>query len=128
MIDVHLEHGPKVPNPHSLMHLYSTNGAVQDVDASATAYSYRESIFNHVILAMDPDASTMPANIDWVRGYWDALRPHSAGGAYVNFMMDEGTDRVQATYRDNYPRLQQVKAEYDPQNVFRINQNIKPKA
>ncbi len=127
-VDVHLKHGPQVPNPNSLMHLYSTNGAVQDVDSAATAYSYRESTFNHVILSCDSDAERMPANIEWVRGYYDALRPHSAGGAYVNFMMDEGTDRVQATYRDNYPRLQQVKAEYDPQNLFRINQNIKPKS
>ncbi|MGD9711533.1 MAG: FAD-binding oxidoreductase, partial [Thermomicrobiales bacterium] len=127
-IKVHLDHGPKVPNPNSLMHLYSTNGAVQDVDSAATAYSYRESTFNHVILSFDSDAEKMPSNIEWVRNYWDALRPHSAGGAYVNFMMDEGGDRVQATYRDNYPRLQQIKAEYDPQNVFRINQNIQPKA
>ncbi|MEZ4495845.1 MAG: BBE domain-containing protein [Thermomicrobiales bacterium] len=127
-MDVHLKHGPQVPNPSSLMHLYSTNGAVQDVDSAATAYSYRESTFNHVILSCDADAAKMPDNIQWVRGYYDDLRPHSAGGAYVNFMMDEGSDRVQATYRDNYPRLQRIKAEYDPQNIFRINQNIKPKS
>ncbi len=127
-MDVHLTHGPQAPNPSSLMHLYSTNGAVQDVDSAATAYSYRESTFNHVILSCDADAAKMPDNIAWVRGYYDDLRPHSAGGAYVNFMMDEGSDRVQATYRDNYPRLQRIKAEYDPQNIFRINQNIKPKS
>jgi hypothetical protein len=58
--------------------------------------------------------------------YWDALHPHSAGGAYVNFMMDEGDARVRATYRDNYERLTQVKAQYDPENFFRVNQNIPP--
>ena len=63
---------------------------------------------------------------DWAKEYWDALHPYSAGGAYVNFMMDEGVDRVQATYRDNYDRLAAIKAKYDPRNLFRVNQNIKP--
>ena len=63
---------------------------------------------------------------DWTIGYWEALHPYSAGGAYVNFMMDEGQARVKATYRGNYDRLAQVKATYDPDNVFRVNQNIHP--
>lgn len=125
-INVHLEHGPKVPNPNSVMHLYSLNGAIQDVGSDETAYSYRDAPFTHVMLTEDSDASRMPGNIAWVRDYWDALRPHSAGGAYVNFMMDEGGDRVKATYRGNYPRLQKIKRQYDPDNLFRVNQNIKP--
>ena len=60
------------------------------------------------------------------KDYWDALHPYSAGGAYVNFMMDEGQERVQATYRDNYERLAAIKEKYDPDNLFRVNQNIKP--
>jgi FAD/FMN-containing dehydrogenase len=64
---------------------------------------------------------------DWTVGYWEALHPFSAGGAYVNFMMaDEGQERVRATYGDNYDRLAKIKAEYDPENVFHINQNIRP--
>ena len=58
----------------------------------------------------------------------NALHPHSAGGAYVNFMMDEGEDRIKATYKDDYPRLATIKKKYDPQNLFRVNQNIKPAA
>ena len=58
--------------------------------------------------------------------YWEALHPYSAGGAYVNMMMDEGPDRVRASYRDNYDRLAAVKAAYDPENVFSVNQNIRP--
>ena len=54
------------------------------------------------------------------------MHPFNPGGAYVNFMMDEGQERVQATYRDNYERLAQIKAEYDPENLFRVNQNILP--
>ncbi|MCA1790990.1 MAG: BBE domain-containing protein, partial [Thioalkalivibrio sp.] len=60
--------------------------------------------------------------------YWQALHAHSSGGAYVNFMMDEGQDRVRATYRDNHPRLARIKAAYDPNNLFRVNQNIEPNA
>lgn len=75
---------------------------------------------------MDPD----PANVDrirnWARGYWEALHPHSAGASYINFMMEEGADRVRATYDGNFERLQQVKAKYDPENFFHVNQNIPP--
>jgi FAD/FMN-containing dehydrogenase len=127
-IDVHLAHGPQVPNPNSVMHLYSVNGAIQDMGADSTAYAYRDAPFIHVMLTEDGDAEKMPGHIAWVREYWDALRPHSAGGAYVNFLMDEGSERVQATYRGNYGRLRQVKQQYDPHNLFRINQNIPPAA
>jgi FAD/FMN-containing dehydrogenase len=73
-----------------------------------------------------------PANADliknWTIAYWDALHPLSEAGAYVNFMMDEGVDRIRAAYRDNYDRLVQVKNQYDPTNFFHVNQNIKPSA
>ncbi len=79
-----------------------------------------------VIVGVDPD----PANADkitaWTKDYWAVLHPYSLGGAYVNFMMDEGIDRVKATYRDNYDRLLEIKRKYDPNNFFRINQNITP--
>ncbi len=66
-------------------------------------------------------------NIDWARGCWSAMRPFSTKTAYINFMMEEGQERVQASYRGNYDRLAQVKAKYDPNNLFKVNQNIKPK-
>ena len=64
---------------------------------------------------------------DWARGYWDDLDPHSAGGACVNFMGDEGDARVRAAYRGNYDRLVEVKTRWDPDNLFRRNQNIPPR-
>lgn len=67
----------------------------------------------------------LPLN-NFGKDYWNALHPFSAGGAYVNFMMDEGEERVAATYGDNYKRLMEIKAKYDPHNLFRVNQNIKP--
>ena len=65
---------------------------------------------------------------DWAVDYCEALHPYSAGGAYVNMMMDEGQERVRASYRDNYDRLAQIKGQYDPDNMFRVNQNIEPAA
>jgi hypothetical protein len=65
---------------------------------------------------------------EWAVDYWEATHPYSAGGGFVNFLMDEGEARVRATYRDNYDRLASIKAAYDPDNVFRINQNIPPRA
>jgi len=116
----------EVPTPQSTMHLYPIDGAVHDVGAEETAFAYRDATWSGVIVGVDPDPDQADTLRDWAVGYWDALHPHSAGGAYVNFMMDEGHDRVQASYRHNYPRLARVKAAYDPTNFFRVNQNIPP--
>jgi hypothetical protein len=62
----------------------------------------------------------------WARDYWSALHPFSAGGGYINMMMDEGEDNVKAAYRGNYTRLAATKKGVDPENLFRVNQNIKP--
>jgi FAD/FMN-containing dehydrogenase len=77
-------------------------------------------------LAADADPANNERNIAWVRYYWDAVHPFSAGGGYLNMMMDEGNERVMASYRDNYARLVQVRNHYDPENLFRVNQNIRP--
>jgi FAD/FMN-containing dehydrogenase len=125
-IAVHLQHGPHVPNFLSLMHLYPLDGAVQRVGRYETAYSYRDAQFVHIIAGVDSEPTAMPEHMKWVREYWSALHPHSAGGGYVNFLMDEGEDRVKATYRDNYERLVELKRKYDPNNLFQMNQNISP--
>ncbi len=122
----HVEHGSRVPNMFSTMHLYPVNGAAQRVGRNDTAYSFREAQFAEVIVGVDPDPANKEKITAWCKQYWEALHPYSAGGAYVNFMMDEGQERVQATYRDNYERLAAIKRKYDPQNFFRVNQNIRP--
>lgn len=91
-----------------------------------TAWSYREAVWSGVIGGVDPDPANAQTIKDWCVGYWEALHLHSMGGAYLNFMMDEGQERVQATYRENYERLAKIKAKYDPGNFFHVNQNIKP--
>lgn len=128
VIDIHLNHASQLPTVHSTMHLYPINGAAHRVGKNDTAWSYREANFAEVIVGVDPDPANSERMIEWAKGYWKALHPYSAGGAYVNMMMDEGQERVQAAYRDNYSRLARIKASYDPDNLFRINQNIKPAA
>ena len=125
-IALHSKYGSALPSMHSTMHLYPIDGAAHRVGRNDTAFSYRESKWAEVIVAVDPDPAKINGMIPWVKDYWSALHPHSAGGAYVNFMMDEGQERVQATYRDNYDRLVAIKKKYDPNNVFHVNQNIRP--
>lgn len=125
-IAIHLQYGTDLPSELSTMHLYPINGAVQDVGAHETAFSYRDVTFSRVIVGVDPDPANVGRITEWAREYWAALHPHSAGGGYVNFMMEEGRDRIQATYRDNYDRLVEVKRRYDPTNLFHVNQNIRP--
>ncbi len=127
-VQVHAKFGAAMPTMKSTMHSYPIDGAVHDVAAEDTAWAYRNSTWGSVFAGVDPD----PANVDTIRSwsidYFEALHPYSAGGAYVNMMMDEGQERVKASYRGNYDRLARIKAAYDPDNVFRVNQNIQPAA
>lgn len=125
-INLYVEHGAKLPTLLSTMHLYPINGAAHRVGRDDTAFSFRDSTWAQVIVGVDPDPANKDRIIAWAREYWDALHPYSAGGAYVNFMMEEGQERIKATYRDNYRRLAAVKGKYDPDNLFRVNQNIEP--
>jgi len=127
-IDIHLKYGLKTPSALSLMHLYPIDGAVHRVDSNATAWSYRDVTWSMSICGIDPDSANADRITSWAKNYWRELQPFTAGGAYVNFMMEEGQERVQATYRDNYDRLASVKKKYDPTNFFRVNQNIRPAA
>jgi hypothetical protein len=117
-----------MPSWKSGSHVYPIDGAAHDVGASDTPWAYRDATWSQVIIGVDSDPASAPALREWAVGYWEAVHPYSAGGAYVNFMMDEGQDRVQATYGANYERLARAKATYDPDNVFRVNQNIRPAA
>jgi FAD/FMN-containing dehydrogenase len=123
-IDEHLKYGEQLPTLHSTMQLYPVDGATRRVGRHETAFSFRDAKWSMVIVGVDPDPANTEKITAWTKDYWAALHPYSLGGAYVNFMMDEGIDRVKATYRDNYDRLLEIKRKYDPNNFFRINQNI----
>jgi len=112
----HIEHAAKMPTLHSSMHLYPVNGAAHRVREGDTAWSYRDAQWSQVIVGVDPDPANRELVTDWARAYWDALHPYGAGGAYINFMMEEGEGRIRDTYRGNYDRLAAAKARYDPQN------------
>jgi hypothetical protein len=109
------------------MHLYPIDGAVHDIATSATAWGHRGSQWSMVMAGIDVDPAKAGTVTRWAKDYWAALHPFNPGGGYVNFMTeDEGAGRVAASYGSNYTRLQQVKRRYDPQNLFRVNQNIVP--
>ena len=125
-VRLHARFGSQMPSMKSTMHMYPIDGAAHDVAAGDTAWSYRDANWGAVFAGVDPDPANRDAISRWSIDYNEALRPYSAGGAYVNMMMDEGEDRVRASYRDNYDRLARIKGTYDPENLFRVNQNIAP--
>jgi hypothetical protein len=127
-VAAHAKFGAEMPTWKSTMHLYPIDGAAHDVGASDTAWAYRDAKWGSVFAGVDPDPANAGAIRDWTVDYFDALHPYSAGGAYVNMMMEEGEERVRASYGDNYDRLAQIKATYDPENLFHVNQNIRPAA
>ena len=122
----HLEFGSKIPTPLSQMHLYPVSGAAGRVKKDATPWAYRDAKYAGVIVGVDPDPSNATKITKWCKDYWEALHPFSSGGAYLNFIMNEGQDRIKASYKNNYGRLTEIKGKYDPENFFRINQNILP--
>jgi FAD/FMN-containing dehydrogenase len=109
------------------MHLYSIDGAASRVGNDETAWGYRHAKWAQVVAGVDPDPANAEAITEWCRAYSDALKPYVLAGGYSNFAMDE-PDRVRGMYGANYDRLAQVKAQYDPGNVFSVNQNIAPAA
>lgn len=125
-IKLNVKYGNKLPTPHSTMHLYPINGQVHNKKNDDTAFSYRDANWAQVIVGVDPDPNNGEKLANWTREYWTALHPFSAGGAYINFLMEEGEDRVRASYRENYDMLAKIKSKYDPMNLFRVNQNIEP--
>jgi FAD/FMN-containing dehydrogenase len=125
-VSLHARYGAAMPTMKSTMHLYPVDGAAHDVAPSDTAWSYRDATWNAVFAGVDPDPANVAAIRRWSVDYHEALHPYSAGGAYVNMMMDEGRERVRASYRGNWSRLARIKAAYDPDNTFRVNQNIEP--
>ena len=125
-VKIHARFGPDMPTMQSLMHLFPIDGAAHDVASSDTAWNYRGAQWGSTFAGVDPDRANADAIRNWSVDYHEALHPYSAGGAYVNMMMDEGQERVRAAYGDNYDRLAGIKATYDPNNLFRVNQNIQP--
>lgn len=125
-IKIHIKHASQLPTPFSTVHLYNISGAAAKVNKEATAWNYRDANYAMVIVGVSDNEDDKEKITDWARNYWSDLHPYSLGGAYVNFLMEEGEERIKASYGDHYKKLAQIKAKYDPENLFRVNQNIKP--
>jgi FAD/FMN-containing dehydrogenase len=126
-IDVHLQFHDSAPTWKSTMHLYSIDGAGSRPANDETAWGYRHAKWAQVVAGVDPDPANAGAITEWCKAYSDALKPYVLAGGYSNFAMDD-PDRVRGMFGANYDRLARVKAQYDPGNVFSVNQNIKPAA
>ena len=128
-IDVHIAEAAKAPSEISLMHLYPIDGAAMRVAKDETPWGGRNATFSMAIAAVDPRPSQAEKLKSWGRAYWNAVHKFNPGGGYVNFMdADEGEARVKASYGEHYERLAAIKKKYDPANLFRVNQNIRPAA
>ncbi len=125
-IAVNKKWAERMPTWKCGVHIYNADGAAARVGNDETAWAYRHAKWVQVIVGVDPDPANAVALRDWTVGYSDELRPYTLGAGYVNMMMDDGQERVRASYGDNYERLARVKAKYDPENVFSVNQNIRP--
>jgi FAD/FMN-containing dehydrogenase len=127
-IDTLVEHAPAVTSPKSYCIVFQLGGALAHARAEATAFGRRDAAHNVNVNAVWTDEDSDAArHVAWARGFYDALQPHADERVYVNFLGDEGPDRVRQAYGDaRYERLAELKATYDPDNFFRLNQNIAP--
>lgn len=127
VIDVTVEHAMEIKSPLTAFPIWQMGGAVAGEDEDATAFNGRQAGHTFNITASTESAEGFDEEREWVRGLWSALEPHHTDSVYVNFLMDEGEDRVRAAYGgERYDRLKALKAKYDPDNLFRLNQNIPP--
>jgi hypothetical protein len=123
-----MDNAASSPSPLSAAMLEFYGGAINRVAVQDTAYPLRDATYALNAVSTWTDPAQDDANIRWSRELWEAVQPFSPGSVYVNFLGvgDEGEDRVKAAYGPNYKRLAQIKAKYDPSNLFRLNQNIRP--
>ncbi len=125
MIETFVEYGATLPSPHSEIAVAQLGGAINDVPVDATAYPHRDAEFLMNLHTRWEDPAMDDEYVGWTRDLHAAMTPHATGGVYVNFVPEEvGEER--AAYRENYERLSELKARYDPENVFRANQNVEP--
>ena len=128
VLDIALEYADQMASPHSMILLYMVHGAACRVPAEATAFGLRDALWNLDVIGQWTESAEGEQHIAWVRECWGALEPYDSGGVYVNHLGADEPERVRAAYGHNYERLVAVKQQYDPMNVFRQNQNIRPVA
>jgi FAD/FMN-containing dehydrogenase len=128
VIDTLVEGYPHASSPYSSILIEHLGGAMSRVAAKETAFPHRRAAYDVVIMPMWSDGAESPKHTGWADDLWRAIQPFSTGGVYVNYLSNEGAERVCAAYGANYERLAALKEEYDPANLFCWNQNIRPGA
>ena len=127
LVDALVEHVDNMGKPFAQVHIHHVEGAVSRVSADATAFGHRDAPFVLNVVGMWMDATETDQHIAWVRELSRAVQPFSTGAPYVNFLGDEGEARIRAAYgEEKFARLVKVKNTYDPDNLLRLNQNIRP--
>lgn len=127
-LDTVIQYTKTLPSPHCEIFIAQMGGATNRVSPDATAYRHRDAEFILNVHGRWEEPKEDGRCISWCRELFEATSPHATGGVYVNFMTEEEQQRVQAAYGDSYKRLVELKNKYDPTNLFRLNQNIKPSA
>jgi hypothetical protein len=125
-IDVIVSHMEVNPSPYSATILEMYGGAASREPEGGSSYPHRQSEFDLVIISNWPDKQDDDKNISWTRNIWEAIQSHLSHKVYVNTLGVEGADRVKEAYGENYQKLAELKRRYDPNNFFRMNQNISP--
>jgi len=116
----------RIPSPLSVIAFQQFGGKVSRIGKSKTAFCHRDAQYDHLFVSIWNDPSESETQMKCAREWWEAMKPFSLGGEYINNLGEEGEDRVRASYGVNYDRLVALKNKYDPTNFFRLNANIKP--
>ena len=127
LIGILLDAVRRLPGPECEIFVGHVGGAAGRIAPEATAFPQRSSHFVMNVHARWREPSMDQACIDWARSLYEAAKPHAIGTAYINFMPQDETDRVEMAYGGHYARLAEIKQRYDPLNLFRMNQNIRPR-
>ena len=129
-IDVLIDYAKRAPTPESVTMIEQVGNGVRRVGTNATAFNHREARYSFLICGMTPDPKNNPEIVSWTQEFFDAMTPFTDESVYVNYLGaqdEEGEDRVLAAYgAEKYERLVKLKNKYDPSNLFRLNQNVRP--
>jgi FAD/FMN-containing dehydrogenase len=125
-LDAIIEYAGRLPSPQCEIFIGHIAGAANRVASDAMAYAHRDAKFVLNVHGRWESPAQDVSCIEWARAFFNASAPYASAGAYVNFMTEEEGNRIAAAYGSNYDRLVQIKRRYDPENVFHLNQNIKP--
>jgi FAD/FMN-containing dehydrogenase len=127
VLEILIDRAGTMRSPLSLVGFFHVHGAATRVDPDATAFGPRADQWDYDVISQWNDPTEAATHIPWTRAFWSAVEPYASGEVYVNHLdAEEGTTRIRAAYRHGYDRLVALKNKYDPTNLFRLNQNIKP--